>query len=44
MELFEQDDPVLSFDLEEIGKADGWTFYNVTGEDVLRRPVPPVDR
>ena len=34
MELFEQDDPVLSFDLEEIGRrTDG--LYNVTGEDVL---------
>ena len=44
MELIEQDDRQLSFDLEEIGKADGWTFYNVVGEEVLRRPVPPEDR
>ena len=44
MELIRQDDPDLSFDLEEIGRTDGWTFYNVIGEDVLRRPVPPEGR
>ena len=26
------------FEIKEIGKSDGWTFYDISGEEVIRRP------
>ena len=30
----------FSLDLSELGRADGWVFYSVTGDGVIRRPEP----
>ena len=43
-DLLQKDNPDLTFDLEEIGKADGWTFYNIVGENIMRRTEPAGDK
>ncbi len=43
-EMGVSDPEEFTFEIEEIGKSDNWTFYNITGEEVLYRPAPPEGR
>ena len=42
--LLVENETDISFGLEEIGDAEGWKFYAVTGESALRRPEPVEDK